>query len=97
MAEFSEVASQSLHVKKIDITEESPVQKIEENVEWAVCCSKSSSTFIKYLVLVLVSLTILIFAIVMIATGHDDSVYWSLVTLIIGVFVPSPSLANPKV
>jgi hypothetical protein len=96
MAEFSEVASQSPHVKKIDITEER-IQKIEEDPEWSICCSKSSSHFIKYLVQVLVSLTILIFAIVMIATGHDDSVYWSLVTLIIGVFVPSPSLTNPKV
>lgn len=82
--------------QKINIADD-PVQKIEEDVEWAICCSKSSSHFVRYIVQVLVSLTILIFAIVMIATGHNDSVYWSLVTLIIGVFVPSPSLANPKV
>ena len=61
---------------------------------WAICCSKSSAQFIKYMVQVVVSLTILVFAIAMVSTGHDDSVYWSLITLIIGVFVPSPSLTK---
>lgn len=62
--------------------------------EWVVCCSNSSSHAIKYLVQVIVSMTILGFAIAMIASGHDDAVYWSLITLIVGVFVPSPTLAK---
>lgn len=64
---------------------------------WAICCSNSSAHFIKYIVQVVVSLTILAFAIAMIATGHDDAVYWSLLTLVIGIFVPQPSLGKSKI
>ena len=68
--------------------------KADPDQNWAICCSKSSAQFIRYMVQVVVSLTILAFAIAMIATGHNDAVYWSLLTLIIGVFVPSPSLTK---
>jgi hypothetical protein len=72
-----------------------PYPDPDEN--WAICCSNSSSHFIKYMVQVVVSLTILTFAIVMIATGHTDPVWWSLLTLVIGIFVPTPSLSKGKV
>lgn len=72
-----------------------PIVAIEADENWAICCSRSSAQFIKYMVQVVVSLTILAFAIAMVSTGHDDPVYWSLITLIIGVFVPSPSLGRP--
>jgi len=69
----------------------------DPNETWAICCSNSSAHFIKYIVQVVISITILAFAIAMIATGHDDAVYWSLVTLIVGVFVPTPSLSKGKI
>lgn len=94
MAELSEVRVEH-SIKKIEPASHIPESTaFQEPVDdWVICCSNSSSRFIKYLVQVIVSMTILAFAIAMIATGHDDAVYWSLVTLIVGVFVPSPSLA----
>ena len=78
-----------------EIKVEHSIKKVEpDELEWVVCCSNSSSHFIKYMVQVIVSMTILGFAIAMIATNHNDAVYWSLVTLIVGVFVPSPTLAK---
>jgi len=94
MAELSEVRvdhNDSIHSKQINSQK---IEQVKEDLEWSICCSHSSSYFIKYLVQVIVSMTILVFAIAMIATGHDDAVYWSLVTLIVGVFIPSPSLAT---
>ena len=78
--------------KKIDIAP--GPQATKDNESWNVCCSRSSSNFVKYLVQVLVSMTILIFAIVNISLGKNDAVYWSLITLIVGVFVPSPTLSK---
>lgn len=72
---------------KIDI-------ETEEKEDWAICCSKSSSHFIKYMVQVIFSMCILSFAIVNISLGRNDPIYWSMITLIIGVFVPSPTLAK---
>ena len=69
----------------------------EPDENWAICCSNSSAHFIKYMVQVVVSLTILAFAIAMISTGHTDPVWWSLLTLVIGIFVPTPSLSKGKV
>jgi len=69
----------------------------DPNENWAICCSNSSAHFIKYIVQVVISIAILSFAIAMIATGHDDAVYWSLITLIVGVFVPTPSLGKGKI
>jgi hypothetical protein len=80
-------------IKKIE-PESKAANEVCHEPEWVVCCSNSSSHAIKYLVQVIVSMTILAFAIAMIATGHNDAVYWSLVTLIVGVFVPSPTLAT---
>ena len=87
----------TLPIKKVepDLTVNgTAVEANHDELEWVVCCSNSSSHFIKYLVQVIVSMTILGFAIAMIASGRDDAVYWSLITLIVGVFVPSPTLAK---
>jgi hypothetical protein len=75
--------------KKIDMP---AVDGSKEN--WNMCCSRSSTSFVKYMVQVLVSMTILVFAIVNISMGRNDAVYWSLITLIVGVFVPSPTLSK---
>ena len=70
----------------------SPTEKNDRLEHWDTCCSRSSSRFVKYLVQVVVSIIILIFAIVNISLGHNDPVYYSLLTLIVGVFIPSPTL-----
>ncbi len=62
--------------------------------EWNVCCSKSSSVFIKYVVQVLISLIVLIFSIVQLSMDdkRDKSIYISLISTILGLFVPAPTL-----
>ena len=62
------------------------------NEQWQMCCSGSSSHFIKYLSQLLVYLTILVFALVNISLGKNDPIYWSLLTLIVGAMAPAPSL-----
>ena len=68
--------------------------KDDDHIEWNVCCSKSSKSFIiflKYLTTLLMSITILLFCIFMIATNpkQDNSIYFTL-------YIPAPTLDKPK-
>lgn len=91
MAELSEVKVEH-SIKKVEPATAKTEGLLPDEGEWTVCCSKSSSNFIKFSVQVTTSMSILGFAIGMIASGNNDPVYWSLITLIMGVYVPSPSL-----
>lgn len=66
----------------------------DENVQWQICCSKSSKSFIKYMVTVVMSIIVLSFSIFMIASnpGNDNSIYFSLLSSIITLYVPAPTL-----
>ena len=66
----------------------------EDDVEWKICCSHSSKSFIKYVVTVIMSIIVLVFSIYMIATNpeSDNSIYFSLVSTIIGMYMPQPTL-----
>ena len=66
----------------------------DEHVEWQICCSKSSKAFIKYMVTVAMSIIVLIFSIAMIYTNpdNDNSIYFSLLSSIISLYVPPPTL-----
>lgn len=66
----------------------------EDDVEWKICCSHSSKSFIKYVVTVIMSVIVLVFSIYMIATNpeSDNSIYFSLVSTIIGMYMPQPTL-----
>ena len=68
----------------------------EPNEQWSGCCSKTDSHFLKYLVQVIISLIILIFSIVMIVikNGENCEVYFSIVSAILGIFSPSPSMTK---
>lgn len=57
-----------------------------------LCCSKTPFFMIKYSVLVTVSLLILIFCIIQIILNPADAntIYFSLIAHILGVFIPSP-------
>ena len=66
----------------------------EENVQWQICCSKSSKSFIKYMVTVAISIIVLCFSIFMIANNpeNDNSIYFSLLSSTLVLFVPAPTL-----
>ena len=66
----------------------------DDHIEWSICCSKSSKSFIKYITTVCMSVIVLIFCIVMIFSNpdNDNSIYFSLIGSIIGMFMPAPTL-----
>lgn len=70
----------------------------EDDIQWQVCCSHSSKSFIKYVVTVIVSIIILCFSIFMIAVNpdNDNSIYFSLLSSIMVLYVPAPTLDNKK-
>lgn len=57
------------------------------------CCSKSSMLFIKFVAQCVISFIALIFSFAMLLyhPSSNDSLYFSIIMLIIGVFIPSPS------
>jgi hypothetical protein len=78
-------------VKSIILT---PVKKDE----WQICCSHSSKQFIKYITTVIISLIILMFSIVMISENpnNDNSIYFSLLSSIMSLYIHPPTLENKK-
>jgi len=66
----------------------------EDDVQWRICCSHSSKSFIKYVVTVIMSIIVLVFSIYMIATNpeNDNSIYFSLMSSILTLYIPAPSL-----
>jgi hypothetical protein len=68
----------------------------EPNEQWSGCCSKTDSHFLKYLVQVIISLIILIFSIIMIVIKNSVNceVYFSIISAILGIFSPSPSMTK---
>jgi hypothetical protein len=71
---------------------EIPQNELDE--QWSGCCSKTNSTFLKYIVQVIISVIILLFSIVMIVIkdGIGCEVYFSIISAIMGIYSPSPSL-----
>lgn len=63
----------------------------EEPKVWNTCCSRTEPSFVKYLAQLSVSAAILTLAIYKLATGSTDALYSSLLTLILGVYVPVPT------
>ena len=83
---------------KIDI-DDVPDTNPDDQLEWHTCCSKSSVNFIKYIVTVVMSIIILLFCIIMIIgseDGADNSIYFSLISSILTLYVPSPTLESLK-
>ena len=71
--------------------------KVEDG-QWTGCCSKTDSTFLKYIVMVVICIIILFFSIIMIVIkdGVSCEVYFSMISAIMGIFAPSPSM-NKKI
>jgi len=71
---------------------ELPQTEVDE--QWSGCCSKTNSHFLKYIVQVIISVIILLFSIVMIVIkdGVGCEVYFSIISAIMGIYSPSPSM-----
>jgi hypothetical protein len=63
----------------------------EEDRVLHTCCSKSSSSFLRYVSQLVVTVAVLSLSIGMLATGSNDALYPSLITLILGVYLPTPN------
>jgi hypothetical protein len=58
---------------------------------WQTCCSKSSSSFLHYVSQLIVTSSVLALSIGMLASGSKDALYPSLITLVLGVYLPTPT------
>jgi hypothetical protein len=70
----------------IDVKEEI---KLNDNVD-VICCSKTKFGFVKYVVQLMIASSVLCFSIIMLSMDRKDPIYYSLITLVIGVFLPTP-------
>ena len=58
---------------------------------WHVCCSETDPEFIRFCAQLAVSASVLGLSIFQLARGNTDALYPSLLTLVLGVYVPTPS------
>lgn len=70
------------------------VEQKDDNIEWDVCCSHSSKSFVKYLSTVVISIIVLIFSIIMVILNpeRDNSIYFSLISAIVSIYIPPPQI-----
>ena len=66
----------------------------EQDHVWQTCCSKSSSSFLHYVSQLVVTTGVLSLSIGMLAAGSKDTLYPSLLMLILGVYLPTPTHKN---
>lgn len=79
--------------KKIDI--ESKIDIEDDTVVWRSGCFELNKGYVKFMSSFLVALILLsfsIYSLVTIEKGEDKSLYISLITLILGVYLPNPTL-----
>jgi len=63
---------------------------------WQACCSKTDVTFIKFMVQVTLGFSVIIFSMIQIIRGVDnDTIYFTMISTVFGVFVPHPSMKVP--
>ena len=67
--------------------------------EWKICCSKSSSHFIKFFVTFSICFVVLIFSMIQIINmpDNDNSIYFSLISSILALYMDSPKLEQAKI
>jgi hypothetical protein len=66
--------------------------------EYQICCSHSSKEFVKFSSAFIISFSIMIFAFVMIGLNptRDNTIYFSLISAIMTLFVNPPSIQEQK-
>jgi len=77
----------------VEVREEKSPQRGKADEEWETCCSKSETSFIKYMVQAVLAGMIIIFSMVQLMTGaKNESLYFSLISIILGLFFPHPTI-----
>jgi hypothetical protein len=69
--------------------------RTDANEEWKSCCGvHSDSHFVKYLAQLAICFTVLIFCVVMVIinNGKNSEVYFSLISGIVGLYSPTPTV-----
>ena len=71
---------------------------MDNSEEWKICCSKSSSHFIKFFVTFSICFVVLIFSMIQIINmpNEDNSIYFSLISSILALYMDSPKLEQTK-
>lgn len=67
----------------------------DDIVEWRTCCSTINKAFMKFMVQVHICAIVLILSCYKLINMHPDedrSIYISLITLILGIFTPTPAI-----
>ena len=74
--------------------EEKKVEIEQERDEWRLCCSKSSASLIRYIGQMVCCASVLTFSFYQISQDKhgDNSVYFSLISGIVGYLLPAPQL-----
>ena len=83
--------------KKIDIENKLDIVKIdtEDTIVWRSGCFDLNKNYVKFMSSFFVALILLAFSIYSLVTidkNEDKSLYISLITLILGVYLPNPTL-----
>lgn len=79
------------HEAKVDIN--------ETKETYDVCCSGSTSVgFVKYVATFTITIAILIFSMIQIASNPQDNntIFFSLISSILTLYIPSPALPKPS-
>ena len=67
-----------------------------ENVDeqWHICCSNSSSNFIRYFVTFSICFAVMVFSMIQIVNNKDEdnTIYFSIISSILGMYMESPKL-----
>jgi hypothetical protein len=73
-------------------------EKIDPAIEYQICCSHSSKEFIKFSSAFIISFSILIFSFIMIGLNpsQNNTIYFSLISAIMTLFVNPPSIQEQK-
>lgn len=70
----------------------------ESKETYDVCCSKSSVGFVKYISTFIITIAILLFSMIQIATNpqENNTIFFSLISSILTLYIPSPVLPKPS-
>jgi len=77
--------------------ERSHLENVKYAEQWQICCSKSDPEGLKYIVQLGVGIIVLVFSMIQICVADHDqdvSIYFSLISMIVGVFLPSPKFVQ---
>jgi hypothetical protein len=61
-----------------------------ENIDWKICCSRSSAQFIKFAITTFICFSVLLFSMIMIINNpnNDNTIYFSLISSILYMTPP---------